>query len=129
MIPKKTRRPVFRSQLEQRIANDLDRRGVHYQYESLTLEYQRPPSKYTPDFVLPNGIILEAKGHLSQDDRKKMKLVKDQHPEMDIRFIFQNANNKIRKGSKTTYAAWADRWGFQWAENRVPEEWLREERA
>ena len=34
--------------------------------------------------------------------------------------------NKIYKGSKTTYGAWADRHGFKWAEGSIPEEWYNE---
>jgi len=53
-----------------------------------------------------------------------MKAVKKQWPKMDIRFVFQNANNKLNKRSKTTYAQWADKHGFPWAHKRIPEEWL-----
>ena len=54
-----------------------------------------------------------------------MVLVKEQNPELDIRFVFMNARNKIYKGSKTTYADWANRYNFEWAERTIPEEWLR----
>jgi len=39
--------------------------------------------------------------------------------------VFQKANNKIRKGSKTTYGKWADDNGFKWADNTIPKEWLK----
>lgn len=77
-----------------------------------------------PDFVLPNGIIVEAKGRLTDHDRKKMVLVKEQNPEFDIRFVFSRPNNPIYKGSKTTYAAWADKHGFIYAKDRIPPTWL-----
>jgi len=107
---------------------DLRRRGVEFQYETLKIPYRRKDSVYNPDFILTNGIIIEAKGHLSQADRVKMKLVKDQHPLFDIRFVFQRAQNKISKTSKTTYAMWADLHGFPWAEGLIPEKWLKEKR-
>ena len=56
-----------------------------------------------------------------------MSLIKKQYPELDIRFVFMNANNKIYKGSKTTYAMWANKHGFEWAEKNIPEEWLKNE--
>lgn len=40
--------------------------------------------------------------------------------------MFSNANARIAKGSKTTYAMWADKQGFQWAHKTIPDEWLSE---
>jgi len=80
---------------------------------------------YVPDFILPNGIYIEVKGYLRSEDRKKMILVKKQHPDIDLRLIFQRASNRIYKKSKTTYADWARKHGFIYADNgRVPREWL-----
>jgi len=124
----RSKRNVYRSGLEQRIAHDLEKRGVTFEYESLQIPYQRKLSVYNPDFILPNSIIIEAKGRLTTADRVKMLLVKDQHPYLDIRFVFQRAQNKIRKGSKTTYAMWSDRHGFPWAEKLIPLKWIRETR-
>lgn len=77
---------------------------------------------YTPDFVLANGVIVEAKGRLTVHDRKKHMQIKAQHPELDIRFVFQY-NNPITKGSKTRYTDWADKHGFIWAMKTIPKEW------
>ena len=51
----------FRSGLEERIAEQLDKLGIEYKYEEVKLKYIKPASEhiYTPDFVLPNGIIVE----------------------------------------------------------------------
>ena len=51
--------------------------------------------------------------------------LKQQHPELDIRIVFQSANTKIRKGSKTTYGMFCDKHGIVWAEKNVPESWLK----
>lgn len=80
---------------------------------------------YTPDFVLPNGIIVECKGRLTVHDRTKHTLIKSQHPSLDIRFVFQY-NNPITKGSKTRYTDWADKQGFKWAMHTIPKEWYDE---
>lgn len=117
---------VYRSGLEQRIAHDLTRKGMEFEFESTQIVYQKKPSVYIPDFILPTGVIIEAKGRLTQQDRVKMLLVKDQHPYLDIRFVFQRVQNKIRKGSKTTYSMWAEKHGFPWAEKLIPLEWIRE---
>jgi hypothetical protein len=79
---------------------------------------------YNPDFKLPNGIIIETKGRFVIADRKKHLLVKQQHPELDIRFVFTNSKNKINKKSKTTYADWCEKNGFKYADKEIPEEWF-----
>ena len=61
------------------------------------------------------------------EDRRKMRLVKEQNPELDIRFVFTRSSSKINKGSKTTYADWCSRYGFKYADKLIPEEWLNEE--
>jgi hypothetical protein len=62
------------------------------------------PHKYCPDFRLPNGIYIETKGRFETADRKKHLLIKEQHPELDIRFVFTRSKSTISKTSKTTYA-------------------------
>lgn len=97
-------------------------------YEAIKISYIIPSSShsYTPDIILPNGIILEVKGRLVKADRDKHLLIKEQHPKLDIRFVFQNANNKIRKGSQTTYAQWCKKNDIQWCEKTVPDSWIKE---
>lgn len=119
----------FRSGLEKRIADDLSSKGVPFNYEKLKIGYTVPSrdAKYTPDFVLlDNGIIVEAKGIFDAEDRKKHILIKEQHPELDIRLVFSRAKAPIYKGSPTTLAMWADKHGFQWAEKLIPQAWIDE---
>ena len=119
----------FRSGLEHRVWKNLKQRRVkEIAYEALRIDYEIPASNhfYTPDIILPNGIIVEVKGRLVKADRDKHLLIKEQHPNLDIRFVFQSANNKIRKGSKTTYAHWCDKNDIKWCEKIVPDSWLKE---
>lgn len=97
-------------------------------YEELKLEYEKPPSKhkYTPDFELPNGIVVETKGRFTAEDRAKHLLVKRQHPGRDIRFVFSNSRARLYKGSPTTYAAWCEKNGFRFADKLIPAGWLKE---
>ena len=116
----------FRSNFELNLARALADRGITYEYESTKLTYIPKPRTYTPDFFIPStNIYIEAKGHLDKGDRVKMLLVKEQYPELDIRFVFLNSRNKIYKGSKTTYADWATKNKFEWAEGSIPEEWYK----
>ena len=115
----------YRSGLEDVISEDLKKRGVDFGYETIKIKWQLIESKtYTPDFILPNGIIIESKGRFVLDDRKKHLKVREQNPELDIRFVFSNSRNKIRKGSKTTYAMWCEKNNFLYADKRIPDEWI-----
>ena len=118
----------YRSGLEEDLDNTLKSKGIDGQYEQHKIVYAKPATyhTYTPDFRLPNGIFIETKGRFVLEDRKKHILIKWQNPEYDIRFVFQNAKNKLRKGSKTTYADWCTKNGFLYAEGTIPPEWLAE---
>ncbi len=118
----------YRSGLEERIAEQLDKLGVEYQYEEVKLKYIKPASEhiYTPDFVLPNGIIVETKGRFLMADRQKHILVRKHNPTLDIRFVFSNSNARISKTSRTTYAAWCIKNNFKYADKVIPEEWINE---
>jgi len=118
----------FRSGLEETIYKQIAKQGITPQYETFKIPYVIPASNhtYTPDFQLPNGIIIETKGRFVASDRKKHLLVKKQHPELDIRFVFQNAKGRINKGSKTTYADWCVKNGFLYADKEIPYEWFKE---
>ena len=115
---------IFRSRLESRVASALDGIGVGYAYESHKLNYLRPQT-YTPDFVLDNGVYLEVKGYFEPSDRTKHLLVREQNPDADIRFVFQNGNTYLNKNSYTTYGDWCDKNGFQWcdANSKIPLQW------
>lgn len=126
---------LFRSGSEERVKEELENAGVKYDYEKHRVDYIVPASnhRYTPDFVLENGIIIEVKGMFLTKDRMKHLLIKKQHPELDIRFVFDGATKhpsktKISKDSKTTYAMWCEKHGFMYAEKLIPLEWLKEKK-
>ena len=116
----------FKSGLEENVSKQIESKGIAVEYESEKVAYIIPASEHTynPDFKLPNGIIIETKGRFVIADRKKHLLVKQQHPELDIRFVFTNSKNKINKKSKTTYADWCEKNGFKYADKEIPEEWF-----
>lgn len=116
----------FRSGLEEELSESLKTQGIDGEYEQHKIAYAKPATyhTYTPDFRLPNGIFIETKGRFVLADRQKHLLIKQQNPELDIRFVFQNSKNKIRKGSKTTYADWCIKHGFLYADKEIPAEWF-----
>ena len=116
----------YRSGFENKVASALLEQKIKFGYEVTQVQYIKPEThhKYTVDFTLPNGILIETKGRWTMEDRKKHILIKQQHPELDIRFVFQNATNKLNKSSSTTYAAWCDKHDFKWSQTEVPQRWL-----
>ncbi|WP_422049708.1 hypothetical protein [Shimia sp.] len=118
----------YRSGLEVRNAKRLDAGGFDYDYEPFKLSYVQPakPRTYTPDFVLPNGIIIDTKGRWVTEDRQKFKMIVEQHPDLDIRMVFSNPNQRIGKNSPTTYAIYATRLGIPFAKEFIPQAWIDE---
>jgi hypothetical protein len=89
----------YRSGLEETISLQLTSLKVPVLYETQKIKYEvNEIRSYTPDFILPNGIIIESKG----------------------RFVAADRN------SKTTYGDWCDKHGFLYADKLIPEEWIKE---
>ncbi len=134
----------YRSGLEREVAAKLTQAGVPFDFEGHWIRYVVPAreAKYLPDFSFKGcPIILEPKGRFggavpgrrvstkdaAVKERQKFVLLKEQHPELDIRFIFSRASTPIYKGSKTTYGKWATDHGFLWSDKgQVPQQWLDE---
>ena len=101
----------YRSNSEYNTSLVLLKNNIEFQYESDNIPYEwREDKKYIPDFILPNGIILEVKGRFMLEDRKKHLFIRDQHPEVDIRFVFDNPTRKLYKGGKMTYGDWCEKY-------------------
>jgi hypothetical protein len=120
----------FRSGLESKVHQQLEAKGIKAQYEMWRIPYSIPASmhSYRPDFILPNGIIIETKGLWESDDRKKHLLIKEQFPELDIRMVFTSSRSKIYKGSPTSYGDFCEKKGILFADKLIPVEWLKEPR-
>lgn len=138
----KRRRVVYRrSGLEDRVADDLKNRGIGFTYETTTYPVVVPvatrgltcqncghtkadrATRYTPDFFLDNGVIVEAKGRLTADNRRTYEAFVKQYPELDWRMLIQR-DQPIRKGSKTKYSDWCISLGVPYhIGERIPDEW------
>jgi hypothetical protein len=121
----------YRSGLEKTVADQIKKRGLSVKYEdpSSRISFTQPAldRTYTPDFILPNNIVVETKGRFTLEDRKKHLWIQEQYGDkLDIRFVFTNSKSKIRKGSKTSYADWCEKHGFLYADKLIPEEWFNE---
>lgn len=134
--------PKFRSGLEEDISLQLRNLKIDHAYEPVwgKIPYTVPATQhiYTPDFyiITKSGkrIIIEGKGIWPYEDRHKHLLIRQQYPELDIRFVFSNPKSKIRKGSKTTYADICEGRGrapfkgitWKYAKQKIPQSWLEE---
>lgn len=143
--PALTIEPTYRSKLEERVAAQLEQGGVAYAHEAKWVRYVVPEreAKYLPDFSDPDGcpIIIEAKGRFgggnprfrqsnssdSAKERQKLILLKEQHPELDIRLVFERASSPIYPKSPTSQGKWATDHGFKWSDKGiVPQAWIDE---
>lgn len=113
MVKKKNLNGKYRSKFEQRLADRLLKLGFIYEPYKISYTVPEQQHKYTPDFV-KGKLIYELKGRFTAIDRKKMKLLVEQHPEFDFVMVFQNPNIKINKNSKTTYAMWCEKNNIGW---------------
>jgi len=118
----------YRSGLEEKVGEQLKKLNIDAEYESFKIPYTVPVTHrtYTPDYLLPNGIVLELKGLFVLEDRKKHLLIKEQYPNLDIRFVFSNSKTKLRKGAKSNYGEWCEKHGFIYADKEVPPSWVKE---
>jgi len=118
----------YRSGLEEDISIELIEKGVQFTYEKLKISWLDSKTRtYTPDFVLlDNGIIIESKGRFTSEDRSKHKEIKKQYPDLDLRFVFTNSRAKLYKNAKSNYGEWCIRYGFQYANKSIPQEWIDE---
>ena len=124
----KARAKGFRSGLEETIAKQIKHARHKLRYEILKIKWiDFSIRSYTPDFVLDNGIIIEAKGFWSTADRRKHVEIKNQHDDLDIRMVFENSKRKIRKGSQTTYGDWCEKKKILFCDRIIPKSWLKEE--
>jgi len=82
-------------------------------YEQDKVKYVIPASNhtYTPDFTVTKNVYIETKGLWTGADRKKAVLIKQQHPEIKILYVFQR-NQGLSKKSKTTYLDWCAKNGL-----------------
>lgn len=111
----------MRNDFERNVAKQLKKRKKEFSYESRTIPYVLS-RKYVPDFVvvLSNRILyIECKGYLRVEDKSKLKAVTTQHPEMDLRILFDSERNYNKN------AKWCEKNKIPCSWGGIPKEWLR----
>ena len=110
---------------EVRCAADMDRQGIKWKYEAETLVYQHKPQKYTPDFLLKGKLLIEYKGKMTNETRKKLLSIKRCNPERRLCIVFEKPNNKLSsRPNASRYWQWAERNGFEWSDQTIHKGWI-----
>jgi len=74
---KAARKYGYRSGLEVKLSEYLKELKIDFDYETIKIEWEDLAYRtYTPDFILPNGIIIESKGMFTAADRRKHLAIK-----------------------------------------------------
>ena len=81
---------------------------------------------FVPRFVMSDGMIVESVSYLLKQDCRKYLLLREQYPNLDIRFIFESADKYVSGGDGLTLAEWAASNKFHWANKLFPLEWMIE---
>lgn len=117
-----------RSKEEYQVFQALKRLVKGLKYEETKLSYTIPEQDklYTPDFELPNGILLEYKGLFYPEDRVKLLRVRECNPLKEIRLMFSNSSHTLDERSATTYADWCIANRFLCCGKSIPKAWLKE---
>ncbi len=122
---------IRKSKLEDRFETLLRSLNVPFNYEVTKISYTVPESKhtYTVDWTVNGKALYETKGFLSDHtERNKYILIKQQYPDIDLRFVFENPN-KLCGGMKQTHAEWAIKQGFRYCsikDYETIEKWVNE---
>lgn len=129
----------YRSGLEFTVGKALADKKIDFRFEDPQdiMVWTPLPTKhkYHPDFVIPRGpgkpiLIIETKGRFMPDDMAKHLALKEQHPELEVRFVFQKPKAWYRKAVKMNYALWCDKNGFKYCGmkefDKVIGEWINE---
>lgn len=134
-------KPIHASFLEDDVIQNLEDRGIEYEYEPETIDYLRVVRgatcavcggkdvhvrrRYTPDLKI-GAFYVEVKGKLDSDTRSRMEAFLEGHPEIDLRFLFQR-DNWLTGRHKHKYSDWAKKLGIKYAiGTEVPQGWVDE---
>lgn len=123
---------TYRSKFEANVAKEFKNHGIKFVYEPEVVHFIQPEKarKYTPDFRLTfkkgrGSILVETKGRLTSEDRKKLIWVREQNPKIKLVLLFMDSRKTLTKVSKTSYGDWCRKNDFEFYDFRfgLPKEW------
>src|SRR5436190_7029289 len=111
----------LRNSFEKSINQFLIEKKINFEYEAEKLPYVLHAT-YLPDFTIrrvlqATPLRIELKGYLRREDKRKLRAIKAQHPEIDLRILFYNDRRKQD-------LRWATKHRIPYAISNIPEDWL-----
>lgn len=126
---------AYRSQLEVITAGLLKASGIKFKYEARKIPFRSRVKSgicgececrevfqvrsYLPDFELPDGRIVEAKGKLTSSERTKFLAIRASNPNLYVCFVF-GADNKLTKSKPRRYSDWCKDNDFDYGIKQLP---------
>jgi predicted nuclease of restriction endonuclease-like RecB superfamily len=93
--------------------------GLAYEQDKLNYIIPASKHKYCPDFKVNDKLFIETKGVWKPADRKKLTLVLETNPDVEIIMVFQNP--LLKATTKLTYAEWCVKNKIRWFTANDPE--------
>lgn len=130
---------VYRSRFEERVFKALPKGTLHeptkfkfpvasplYRCLNCGTKGAVRSTFYLPDFKLPNGSFVEAKGRLTAGNRRNLVAFKAAHPDVVVRIVFM-VDNWLYKGAASRYSEWAKKAGFEYCIgiNNIDPRWTK----
>jgi hypothetical protein len=134
----------YRSKFEHDIAENLSSKGVRFEYEPHKVAFSRKAyraecmdcgstnigtsSMYLPDFLIANGIYIEAKGRFTSKDRTKTLDILASNNDItreNFRMLFMQ-DKHTTASKRMRYTDWCNKHNIICAVGtEVPEEWVK----
>jgi hypothetical protein len=88
----------LRGTWERDVAQWLDSQGIMWTRKHYVKYLDENVNRtYSPDFFIPSdNTIIEVKGHYSDKDKRKMQLVRDQHPDLVMKMIMKKEFEQLQ---------------------------------
>jgi len=88
----------LRGSWERDVAAWLDRQSIKWTRKYYVKYLDETVNRtYSPDFFIPSdNTVIEVKGHYSDKDKRKMKLVQEQHPELIVKMIMKKEFEQLQ---------------------------------
>ena len=145
-MPRRKQKPrkPYRSNYEDKIAKWMEDNDINFSYEAYSYQYEGPVRRnrsrcsecgstalvydgwYTPDFFVGDSIIIEAKGRFTAADRRKIKAVRADIPELADKLVMMfMTDNKLNRNAKKRYSDWCEDEGIDYVVGtELKKEWL-----
>lgn len=91
----------FRSTWEVDVAEALNSLGIDFEYEPKRFKFVNERESYLPDFYLSDyDVYIEVKGYMSKRCKRKLRLMRENEPEIVVLVFALNEMKELWKNEK-----------------------------